>query len=147
LDEALEKFVVNFSPAANVLIDDNKAAGRIIDDDRKPRLTVNDVTIGEGDIGTRNVAFTVVLPAPSGKTVTVAYTTVDGTATSADYESRSGTITYTPGVTSMLINIPIIGDVIDEPNETFTVVLSSPIPCVVTDDTGIASIIDDDPAP
>jgi ELWxxDGT repeat protein len=49
--------------------------------DGPPTLSVNDVAITEGNTGTRTVKFTVTISAASGQTVTVAYTTEDGTAT------------------------------------------------------------------
>ena len=81
LDEIDETFVVNLSVPDNVTIADNQGVG---DDHRRrpaPSLTINDVTLTEGDAGTANMTFTVTLSAASGKTVTVDYATADGTAT------------------------------------------------------------------
>lgn len=60
-------------------------------------------------------------------TVTVQYTTQNGTATATtDYQPTSGTLTFGPGVTSQTIGIPIVGDAVPEPAESFTVTLSNP---------------------
>jgi hypothetical protein len=65
----------------------------------KPEITINNVTVTEGNAGTVNANFTVTLSALSGSTVTVNYATADGTATApADYQSTSGVLSFNPGV-------------------------------------------------
>ena len=52
----------------------------------------------EGNAGTANMTFTATLSAASGKTVTVAYATADGTAIApADYTASAGRSRSTPG--------------------------------------------------
>jgi beta-glucosidase len=84
---------------------------------------------------------------PSTAPVTVAYATVDGTATAGtDYEAASGTLTFAPGETQKTIAIKAIDDVVDEPNETLSVVLSDPSTGVLasprTETT--VTVVDDD---
>jgi hypothetical protein len=43
-----------------------------------------------------------------------------------DFQSVSGSVTFHAGESSVLIDLPIIGDTIDEPNEQFFVNLSNP---------------------
>ena len=43
--------------------------------------------------------------------------------------------------------MPVKGDTIDEPNETFNVTLSSPVNAGITDGTGVGTITDDDGPP
>ncbi|MFN8524594.1 MAG: Calx-beta domain-containing protein [Chloroflexota bacterium] len=51
--------------------------------------------------------------------------TANGTATAgSDYTAVSQTVTFNPGETSKPFVVAILGDTIDEPNETFTVTLS-----------------------
>src|SRR6185369_10690088 len=45
----------------------------------RPDITINDVTLTEGDAGTLNANFTVTLSQASSHTVTVSYATADGT--------------------------------------------------------------------
>ena len=69
--------------------------------------------------------FTVSLSVPSGLTVTVNYATANSTATQpADYTTTSGTLTFTPGQGTKTISVPVVGDALDEIDETFFVNLS-----------------------
>src|SRR5438093_2720098 len=98
--------------------------------------------------GTTNAVFTVSLSAASSTTVTVDYASADGTATAgSDYTALSGTLTFAPGETSQTITAAVIGDTINEPNETFVVNLSNPSNATVADGQGRATILNDDPAP
>jgi len=113
-----------------------------------PRLTVEDVTVLEGNSGTQTANFTVTLSAASDQTVTVAYSTTDGTATAgSDYEGVSGTVSFAPGETSKTITVAILGDTTLEPNETFFVNLSAPTNAAIGNSQGIGTIVNDDLAP
>lgn len=87
----------------------------------------------------------------SGKTVTVKYTTsaAGGTATAgADYTTTAGTLTFGPNQVKKVVLVPIKDDALGESNETFTVKLSGVAgPAVLTDPTGLGTILDDDPGP
>ncbi|MDB9484303.1 Calx-beta domain-containing protein, partial [Dolichospermum circinale CS-537/05] len=104
--------------------------GTITNDDVAPSVTINlsaDQTIVEGTTSPQNVQYTVTLSAASTQTITVQYATSNGTAIAgSDYTTITGTLTFNPGVTSQNIIIPILNDAINEPNETFTVTLTSP---------------------
>ena len=103
--------------------------GTITNDDLLPNLNLSaNQTIVEGNTNTQNVTYTVTLSKTSTQTITVQYATANGTAIAgSDYTSTSGTLTFNPGVTSQVINIPILNDSINEANETFTLNLASPI--------------------
>ncbi|MBI3649318.1 MAG: hypothetical protein HY240_11320, partial [Actinobacteria bacterium] len=93
IDEYDETFFVNLSNASGGAIGDSQGLGTITDDDAPPSLTVNDVTVTEGNSGTTNATFTVALSAASGKTITVSYATADGTAVApSDYTAASGSL-------------------------------------------------------
>ena len=115
----------------------------------RPDITINDVTVTEGDTGTKTVDFTVTLSAANAtQTVTVDYATADGTALAgSDYQSSNGTVTFTAGQTSRPVTITIIGDTTDEPNETFFVNLSNATNAAILDSQGQGSITDDDVPP
>src|SRR5690606_38912421 len=121
-DEANETFSVILSAPANATIADGTGVGTIIDNnDPAPGIYIGDASITESDGGTSTMSFAVTLTGPSGQTVAVQYATSNGTATApADYTATSGTLTFVPGETSGQIDVPIVGDLLNEVNETFT---------------------------
>lgn len=77
--------------------------------------------------GGTNALVTVVRTGGSAGSVSVAYTTADGSATNgSDYKFRSGTLTFGPGVTNNTFTIPIIDDSVAEDDETILIQLSHP---------------------
>jgi hypothetical protein len=148
VDELDETFFVHLSNASGATILIGTAVGTIIDDDGLPTLGINDMSLTERNSGVQQMVFTVTLSPASPDTVTVAYTTVNGTAVApADYSATSGTLTFSPGQTSQPISVPIFGDIIDEgASEQFTVQLANPTNAVLDKATGIGTILDDDTA-
>jgi Ca2+-binding RTX toxin-like protein len=131
LDEDNETFTMTISnPSSNVELAAGGSTGSatIADDDAPPTVTVGSESIGEGDAGNKTLAVDVTLSAPSSKDVTVKYSTGGGTATpGSDYTSvTDGTVTIPAGQTTGAANVEIVGDTLDETDETFTVTLSSP---------------------
>ena len=113
-----------------------------------PDLTIGDVTVPEGDEGTRDATFTVSLSAPYPRAVTADYATTDGSATQpGDYEAQTGTLTFAPNETSKTISVPVKGDTADEADEAFQVKLSNLANANLADASGSATIFDDDDAP
>jgi hypothetical protein len=148
LDEPNETFLVNLSGPTNATIADAQGQGTITDDDATPSLSIGDVTLAEGNTGQSNAIFLVALSVASGQTVTVAFATADGTATApGDYTSTSGTLTFAPGVLVQTVTVPVNGDTILEPNETFFVNLSAPVNATIADGQGQATANDDDAPP
>jgi ELWxxDGT repeat protein len=85
-----------------------------------PRLAIEAALVSEGAAA----RFRVTLSRAASEPVTVGYETADGTATAgADYDPRSGTLTFAPGETSGTIEIPGRDDAAVEPHETFSVTL------------------------
>ncbi len=108
-------------------------------------ITINDVSVAEGNSGTTNATFTVSLSATSGNTVQVNFATADGTAVAgSDYQATSGTLTFMPGQTTKTINVPVFGDGSFEPDETFFVNLSGAVAATIQDSQGQGTIINDD---
>ncbi len=111
-----------------------------------PALSIGDVTITEGNTGTRAAIFTVTLSAASSRPVTVNYATANGTATaSSDYRATSGTLTIPADQTTATITVLVNGDRVGEPNETFVVNLSSPTNATIADNQGVGTVVDDEP--
>jgi len=115
----------------------------------RPEITINDVTLAEGDSGQKSVDFTVTLSAPNNtQTVKVDFATADGTATAgSDYQSISGTVTFNPGQTTKPITVTAIGDRTTESNEIFFVNLTNSSNAVILDPQGQGTITDDDVLP
>jgi hypothetical protein len=113
-----------------------------------PTISINDVSLNEGNAGTTAFTFTVSLSQASLGTVTVNFATADGTATLADndYATNSGTVTFAPGVTSQMVTVNVNGDITNEPNETFFVNLTSPMGATILDGQGQGTIVNDDAA-
>ena len=64
LDELDETFVVNLTSPTNATIADGQGVGTITDDDAAPTISINDVTVAEGNAGTTSATFTVTPVAP-----------------------------------------------------------------------------------
>ncbi len=148
IDENNETFVVNLSSPSNATIGDAQGVATITDDDPLPPLSVNDVSVAEGNAGTSTATFTVSLSTASGRTVTVDWATADGTAIQpADYASGSGSLTFVPGDTSETVAVTVKGDVIPELDETFSVQLSNASKATIADAVGSGTILDDELEP
>ena len=75
LTEPDETFFVNLSNAVNATIAKPQGLGTILNNDALPSLSINDVTVTEGNSGTANAVFTVSLSEASSQAVTVNFAT------------------------------------------------------------------------
>ena len=148
--EANETFNVVLSNATNgATISDSQGVGTIINDDGEAiagSVSINDVTISEGDSGTEVATFTVTR---SGGTAAfdVNFATSNGTATVADsdYVAASNTLHFGANQNTQTISVTINGDTTVEANETFNVVLSNATNgAIISDSEGLGTIISDD---
>jgi hypothetical protein len=113
-----------------------------------PTLSVNNVSVPEGNSGTTAAVFSVTLSAASAVPVTLQYATADGTATAgSDYQAAGGTLTFAPGETSKMVTVQVIGDTVPEPNETFFLNLSNPTGATLAQGQGTGTILDDNTPP
>ena len=144
VDEAQETFFLDISNVQNATVDSNRGNGFINDDDG-PTISINDVSILEGNSGTKAATFTLTLSGPSVESIAIRATTTPGTATaSSDYNSISSVVTFQPGTVTRTVDVEIIGDTSLEPNETFTVNLSNNFGTTIEDGQGVGAILDDD---
>lgn len=131
-DENDESFSVALSlpSGSNVALGSPSSHVRTITDDDDPPTVSFSPNFGsdlEPDSASVVRGATVTLSAPSGKTVTVQFASADGTATAgSDYAAFSGTLTFSPGLSSQTITFSVIGDSNPEPNESFSISLSAP---------------------
>ncbi|BBH37997.1 hypothetical protein myaer102_04770 [Microcystis viridis NIES-102] len=122
-----------------------------INNDDSASISINDVTVSEGNSGTTNAVFTVTLSNPVDTSVTLNYATANGTATTADndYTAIATTpLTFNVGETSKTITVAVNGDTKVENNETFFLNLSNLQAngrnVTITDNQGQGTINDDD---
>lgn len=109
-------------------------------------LRIGDVTVAESHSGHVAATFTVTLTPGSTEPVTVSYSTGNGTATAvSDYQAASGVLTFAPGEMSKTVTVLVNGDRLAEPNETFTLNLSSPTGATLAAGQAVGTIVDDEP--
>lgn len=148
-----ERFRLRIANATNAVIGTAVQNIRILNDDSSV-ISIADVAAVEGSGGMTPFEFKVTLSKPSATPITVDYTTAPHAAGlySAlpvdDYDPTGGSIVIPPGAVEGLIVIPVVGDINDEPNETFVVNITTPtFGASIGDGEAIGTILDDDGAP
>lgn len=116
------------------------AGGALILNDDSPRLTVETTSVREGSGGGASSAALVVrLSHPTTREVSFSFATRDGTAVggatcpaatsplgpAADLVHVEGRVAIRPGETAATLQVPICGDRLAEPNETFALTLAN----------------------
>jgi len=148
IDENTETVNLTLSnPTGFSLGGKNTALLTILDNDPPPTIFIDDVTVGEGDSGFTDAPFMLRLSGPSGRTVSVRFTTFSSSAfTGVDFEGVSNlTVTLNPGEVTKAVPVRIFGDTLLESNEVFFANLSMPSNATLSLDTfAEARIIDDD---
>lgn len=114
-----------------------------------PSIVVHDVACIERSSGSRRALFQVTLSRPSDRTVSIDYATGGGSASivGRDYRPAAGTLRFRPGETRKTIAVQVLGDRLDEFDETFTVVLANAAGAAVARGIATGTIVDDDPPP
>ena len=128
IDEVDETVSVSVDAVLNGLLTDPQTYDvTILDSDAPPEISIDNISVEEGDTGVQTADFTVSLSKPSGKTITLEYATSDGSATvmDNDYFAKSATLTFEPGEVSKDIQILIISDEKFEDDEEFYIDLSN----------------------
>ncbi|MFB1490990.1 Calx-beta domain-containing protein, partial [Thiocapsa sp. C3-3m] len=98
-----------------------------------PELSVEDVAVSEADGVAR---FAVSLSAPSALPVTLSYAMLDGSARSgADYTAVAGSLSFAPGETARTVEVAVLDDLLHEPTESFSLVLSAASGATLVRDT------------
>lgn len=137
IDEPAETIVATLSTGAS-------AVGTITDDDPAPAVSLTDAVVVEGS----TASVTVTLSNPSSTDITVGYATATGSATSADFTAATGTIIIPAGSTTATITVATTPDPTAEPDEQFTLSVTSTTSNATTgDSTASTTILDDDTTP
>jgi Calx-beta domain/RTX calcium-binding nonapeptide repeat (4 copies) len=110
-------------------------------------ISITDVTITEGNSGTKTATFTVSHTGTAA--FSVGYATADGSATAgSDYVATSNTLNFAAGsgaAQSQTVSVTINGDTTVEPNETFFVnLLGATNGGAIVKSQGVGTITNDD---
>ena len=147
LNEAGETFAITLTqPTGGASVTAAETVVLVTDNDPRPAFSVNDIVVNE-DVGLAQ--FTVSLSAPSGRTTQVSITTQPGTAVVPDdFSNGASILTFAPGETAKPVVVPIVDSFgIREFEEYFYVRLFSPVEATISDDAGVATILDLDGSP
>jgi hypothetical protein len=146
-DEVNETFFLNLSNPVNATVADGQALCTIFDNDG-PTISINDVTVTEGQTGRTSATFTVSLSAPSVQAVSLRAVTANGTASNSvfppDFQGTSTFVLIPAGSTTAAVTVSVNGDLVIEPDETFFVNLAQPQNGTVADGQGVGTILNDD---
>lgn len=147
LNEGPETINLTLSnPSGFSLGETNTTLVRIVDNDPLPTISIDDATIGEGDTGFAELQFKLRLSAPSGRSLSVRFNTLAGSASGgSDFQPIFNlTVTFSPGETTKTVPVSIIGDTSVEANELFIAQLSLPVDVTLADSGAFGTIVDDD---
>lgn len=114
----------------------------------KPKLQLTDVSIREGNAN-KVLTLQVKLSSLWWQPISVSYLTLDGTAKAKqDYISAKNTLVFAPEEKVKSISLTIVGDTINEPDESFSVRFSTTSKSLVLSKTdAIITLLNDDAAP
>ena len=149
--EPNETFAVTLSAPVNATLGAVTWHTRtIVNDDFRGSIRLSSATSVVGEAG-GEVAITVMRTGGSSGPVGVSYATANGTAAAgSDYAAGNGKVAWADGEAgSKNITVPISEDFRDEPDETFTVRLSTPTggATLAVPNSGTVTIMDDDDPP
>lgn len=115
----------------------------------QPTLSITNASVVEGDSGTTSVEVRVTLSAPATQPVTVAYATVDATATTADgdYLPAFGSLSFAVGERLKTFTILVRGDTKAEDDERITVRIADSHGATIARSQAAVMILDDDAPP
>ena len=146
VDEVDETFTVTLSNASGATLPADATATGTITDDDQAALAIADAGADEGD----EITFTVTLDPVSSREVTVDWATSvasGDTAVQADFTADSGTLTFAAGDSSKTFTVATVEETTSEPDETFTVTLSSASGATLPADATATGTIGDDDTP
>lgn len=148
LRESLLIIISDFTASGEKAASLSAAVLNIVDNDL-PKISVNDLTIVEGDSGLATASFTLTLSAPVSQSVTVLANPTSGTANvNEDFTSFFPMqVIFPPGRTSQTFAVNVVGDRTFEDDETFTLNLVDPTNATIERSQGHGIIKNDDPFP
>jgi serine protease len=142
--EANEMVYADILSSSNYSVLTYRGAGTILNDDG-PTLSIADVTVVEGNSGTKVATFTAALSQASPSAVGYALATATSTANATDFVARPATGQSIPaGQLAKTFTVTVNGDTTVEPNETFLLNMSSATGATILDGQATGTIRNDD---
>jgi len=130
------------------LINSSVGIGKIVNDDIVSVSLDKNLTLSEGNYGTKTANFVLRLSKPSTIPVRVAFNTLNGTARNGiDFFGINRVINFAPNQTTAIVRVPIRGDLSFELNETFSARISNPVSAKIGKNQVTATITNDDLKP
>jgi hypothetical protein len=118
-----------------------------------PTVSIGSGSIVEGSAGQLAIRFPVTLSVPASVTVTVAYSTVSGSAKAGvDFTAKSGVLSFVPNAKTGLtgieqtVGVRILPDKAADGTETFSLVLANPTGgYIIANGSGTGTVFDETP--
>ncbi len=108
-----------------------------------PIATISDISNDRSSTNTK-FQFNISVDKVSTTAISISYTTADGSAVSnTDYKPVSGTLSIPANTLSGIIEVEVIGDSTRKANQTFSVQLSSPSGCTISNNKGTGTIVNE----
>ena len=145
--EQNETFALNLNNVSGATVTDGQGQGTIKNDD-KPRLSINDIQVVEGDDGLRSAFFRVSISEPT--TYSVRFDVESDMMAPTyynDYMASYKDLTIDAGRTSVQYEVQIRGDTEFEGNQYFNILVLNVQHAIAEKDVGVGTILDDDPPP
>ncbi|MCZ8365589.1 MAG: right-handed parallel beta-helix repeat-containing protein [Microcystis sp. LE19-251.1A] len=138
--ESNETVALTLASGTGYTVGTTTAVTGTINNDDFSQLSINNVTVVEGQDS--NVTLTVTVDNPNPQPISFNYTTgpIDATA-NVDYTSQTGTLTIAANTSTATISIPILNDNLNEADEAFTVTLSNAVNATINPEGGIGEVI------
>ena len=150
LVEPDETFTITLSSPTNATITTPTATGTITNDDTALAIAATAATQNEGNTATTPFTFTVTRTGVTTGTSSASYAVTGNAADGTDFGGvtlPTGTVSFAAGETSQVITVPVSADTVFEPDETFSITLSSPTNATITTATATGTITNDDVPP
>lgn len=153
IDTAVDTNVDDTAPDTTLVEDtapeetspEDTAAADVSYDGPLPTISVDDVSVSEGNSGTKSITFALTLSSPIPVPVSVNWATADGTALAGtDYVAATGKVVFGPGIISVPVDLVLNGDTSVESDEDFFIDLSMPVNGTLAKSRGKAIVLDDD---
>ena len=115
-------------------------------DEPQPRVSINDVSMAEGNAGVRVFGFEITLSRAYPGTVTVNYSTTEGLAKAGEDFTmvNNQSVTFQPNETQKIINIQVAADAAREGDDVFTVMITGVTNATLDRFIGTGTILNDD---